>query len=306
MSWLAGDAAETTMPPGARLVALLARPGILKVPGAHHALAGLLAKGAGFEALYLSGASLSASLGLADLGVMTLEELCFFVRSIARATALPLIVDADTGFGGVLNVVRTVRELEQAGAAAIQIEDQILPKKCGHLSDKRLVSIEEMAAKVSAARHARRDLKIVARTDAAAVEGIEAALVRAKAYVAAGADIIFPEALAEADVFRRFAQEVPAPLLANMTEFGRTPYFTAAEFESFGLKIVIWPVSSLRIAAKAMSELYAGLAEAGSAQPFLDRMQSRAELYDTIDYFAVEELDRSIAKSALPTEPPTG
>ncbi len=306
MSWLAGDAAETTMPPGARLAALLDRPGILKAPGAHHALAGLLAKRAGFEALYLSGASLSASLGLADLGVMTLEELCFFVRSIARATALPLIVDADTGFGGTLNVVRAVRELEQAGAAAIQIEDQVLPKKCGHLSDKRLVSIEEMTAKVSAARHARRDLKIVARTDAAAVEGIEAALVRAKAYVAAGADIVFPEALAEADGFRRFAREVPAPLLANMTEFGRTPYFTAAEFESFGFKIVVWPVSSLRIAAKAMSELYAGLAEAGSAQSFLDRMQSRAELYDTIDYFAVEELDRSIAKSALPVEPPTG
>ena len=300
MAWLTQHTDPT--PPGERLAALWRQDGILAIPGAHHALAGRLARQAGFKALYLSGAALSASMGLADLGLFGLEELCFFVRTIFRATDLPLVVDADTGFGGVLNVVRTVRELEEAGAAAVQIEDQMLPKKCGHLSDKRLVAPEEMAAKIHAAVRARRHLRIIARTDAAASEGVDAALMRARLYLAAGADVIFPEALTEEAAFRRFAHEVRAPLLANMTEFGRTPYFSARQFEEFGYKMVIFPASSLRVAAKAIEELYALLAREGSAVAMLDRMQTRAELYRTLEYAEYEALDGSIARSLLPPD----
>jgi methylisocitrate lyase len=285
---------------GDRLAALWRAPGIVQIPGAHNALAALLAKRAGFKALYLSGGALSASLGLADLGILSLDELCFFTRAIVRAAGLPLVVDADTGFGGVLNVMRTVRELEDAGAAALQLEDQVLPKKCGHLNDKRLVAPEEMAAKISAARRARRHLRIIARTDAAGVEGFDAALKRAQLYLEAGADAVFPEALTSAEMFRGFAQEIPAPLLANMTEFGRTPYFSAQQFEQFGYKMVIWPVSSLRVAAKAMTELYATIARDGSAVAMLERMQTRAELYQTIGYEEYESLDESIARSLVP------
>jgi methylisocitrate lyase len=276
--------------------------GILKIPGAHNALAGLLAKRAGFRALYLSGAALSASLGLADLGILNLEEVCLFTRTISRATGLPLIVDGDTGFGGILNVMRTVREVEDAGAAAIQIEDQSLPKKCGHLNDKRLVAPDEMAAKIAAAVRARRHLRIIARTDAAGVEGLEAAIDRARLYRKAGADAIFPEALTTAEMFRTFAREIDAPLLANMTEFGRTPYFTADQFEDFGFNMVIWPVSSLRIAAKAIGSLYESLMRDGTAEPLLDRMQTRAQLYETIGYNDYEALDQSIAHSVVPPD----
>jgi methylisocitrate lyase len=301
MTWLTNDGSQA-LPPGERLAELWRREEILVVPGAHNALAGMQARRAGFEALYLSGAALSASLGLADLGIVSLEELCLFTRTICRASGLPLIADGDTGFGGVLNVMRTVRELEDAGAAAIQIEDQILPKKCGHLNDKRLVAPEEMAAKVAAAMRARRHLKIIARTDAAGVEGIEAAIARARLYRAAGADMIFPEALTTAEMFRRFARELDAPLLANMTEFGRTPYFTAKQFQDFGYRIVIFPVSSLRVSAKAVEDLYACIKREGSAAPMLDRMQTRAELYDTIGYNDYEALDSAIAQSAVPPD----
>jgi methylisocitrate lyase len=301
MTWLSNDATESA-PPGERLTQLWRGPGILKIPGAHNALAGLLAKRAGFHALYLSGAALSASLGLADLGILNLDEVCLFARTISRATGLPLIVDGDTGFGGILNVMRTVREVEDAGAAAIQIEDQLLPKKCGHLNDKRLVAPGEMAAKVAAAVRARRHLRIIARTDAAGVEGLEGAISRAQMYREAGADAIFPEALTTAEMFRTFAREVGAPLLANMTEFGRTPYFTATQFEDFGFDMVIWPVSSLRIAAKAMGDLYECIMRDGSAQPLLERMQTRAQLYETIGYDDFEALDQSIAHSVAPPD----
>jgi methylisocitrate lyase len=299
MTWLS-DEARNPVPAGERLARLWQRPGILRIPGAHHALAALMAKRAGFEALYLSGGALSASMGLPDLGMLTLEELCLTARTICRASGLPLIVDADTGYGGMLNVMRAVQELEEVGAAAIQIEDQILPKKCGHLNDKRLVAPEEMAAKVSAAARARKHLRIIARTDAVAVEDIEAALGRARLYLKAGADAIFPEALTDEAMFQRFAREISAPLLANMTEFGRTPYFTAAEFERFGFKMVIWPVSALRVAAKAMDEFYRRVAADGSAAAFLERMQTRSELYETIGYYDYETLDSSIAQSVLP------
>src|SRR5580692_3058236 len=233
MSWLDHGRCASA-PPGERLEQLWRAREILQIPGAHNALAGLLAKRAGFKALYLSGAALSASLGLADLGILGLEEICLFTRMIVRATRLPLIVDGDTGFGGILNVMRTVREVEDAGAAALQIEDQVLPKKCGHLNEKRLVAPDEMAAKIAAAVRARRHLRIIARTDAAAVEGLDAALGRARLYLAAGADAIFPEALTDEATFRKFGRDINAPLLANMTEFGRTPYFSAKQFEEFG------------------------------------------------------------------------
>ena len=199
-------------------------------------------------------------------------------------------------------MMRTVRELEDAGAAAIQLEDQVLPKKCGHLNDKRLVAADEMAAKVAAARRARRHLRIIARTDAAAVEGFDAAVSRAQLYLRSGADAIFPEALTSAEMFLRFAHEVAAPLLANMTEFGRTPYFTAQQFQQMGYKMVIWPVSSLRVAAKAMADLYATLARDGSILTILDRMQTRADLYQTIAYDDYERLDESIARSIVPPD----
>jgi len=301
MNWLSNDATEAA-PPGERLAHLWRGPGILKIPGAHNALAGLLAKRAGFQALYLSGAALSATLGLADLGILNLDEVCLFARTISRATGLPLIVDCDTGFGGILNVMRAVREVEDAGAAAIQIEDQVLSKKCGHLNDKRLVVPDEMAAKIAAAVRARRHLRIIARTDAVGVEGLDAAIERARLYREAGADAIFPEALTTAEMFRRFAREIDAPLLANMTEFGKTKYFTSAEFEEFGFDMVIWPVSSLRIAAKAIGDLYECLMREGTAEPLLDRMQTRAQLYETIGYEDYEALDQSIAHSVVPLD----
>jgi methylisocitrate lyase len=301
MTWLSHDDSNPA-PAGDRLAELWVAPGIVQIPGAHNALAALLAKQAGFKALYLSGGALSASLGLADLGIVGLDELCLFTRAIVRGAQLPLIVDADTGFGGVLNVMRSVRELEDAGAAALQLEDQVVPKKCGHLNDKRLVPPDEMAAKIAAARRARRHLRIIARTDAAAVEGFDAAVGRAQVYLKSGADAIFPEALTSAEMFLSFAREIPAPLLANMTEFGRTPYFTAKQFEEFGYKMVIWPVSSLRVAAKAMADLYATLARDGIATTILHRMQTRAELYQTIGYEDYERLDESIARSIVPPD----
>lgn len=292
---------EDREPAGRRLRERLARPGILRLPGAQNGLAALQARRAGFEGLYLSGAAMSASMGLPDLGIMTAADVAFFVRQVAGASGLPVVVDADTGFGEALNVMATVAALEAAGAAALHIEDQILPKKCGHLSDKRLASPGDMAAKVAAAVRARRDLLVIARTDAAASEGLEAAIARARLYLDAGADAIFPEALTSAEMFRAFAQALPGvPLLANMTEFGRTPPFTAAEFESFGYAMVIWPVSSLRVAAKAQEELYAAIARDGAATALLPRMQTRAELYETIGYFDYEALDGQIARSAVP------
>jgi methylisocitrate lyase len=291
-------------PAGERFRMAVGRPGILQLPGAYNGLSALQAKAAGFDALYLSGAAMSAQMGLPDLGILTIEDVCFFIRQIARATDLPILADGDTGYGEVLNVMHMVRAFEDAGAGAVQIEDQLLPKKCGHLNDKRLASPHEMAAKVAAARKARRHLYIVARTDAVASEGLDAAIARAKLYVEAGADAIFPEALTEPEDFKRFAAEVKVPLLANMTEFGKTPFMTASEFEALGYKMVIWPVSALRIAAKAHEELYATLKRDGWAKPLVDRMQTRAELYATIGYHDFEALDESIAASLIPNGNP--
>jgi methylisocitrate lyase len=299
MTWLTKNDRDPR-PAGDRLAELWARPGIVRLPGAHDPLAALLAQRAGFEALYLSGAAVTASLALPDLGILTLDELTFFTRSICRAVDLPLLVDGDTGYGEALNVMRLVRELEDAGAAAVQLEDQELPKKCGHLSDKRLVGAEDMARKVAAAARAARSLKIVARTDAVASEGLDAAIARARLYVEAGAHAIFPEALTSAADLGAFAAAVPVPLLANMTEFGKTPLLPADELARLGYKMVIWPATALRVAARAMEECYAALAATGTQTALLERMQSRRELYDVIGYHEYEALDTSIAKSVLP------
>jgi methylisocitrate lyase len=286
---------------GMRLRRLLERPGILPMPGTHNGIAALQARRAGFEALYLSGAAMSASMGLPDLGIITVDEVSFFIRQVARASGLPVLVDGDTGYGEALNVMHMVRRFEDAGAAAVHIEDQILPKKCGHLNDKKLATVNDMAAKVAAAAKARRHLLIVARTDAAASEGLDGAVARAKRYIEAGADAIFPEALTTAAMFRAFAGALPdVKLLANMTEFGRTPFFTAAEFEAMGYKMVIWPVSAFRVANKAQARLYATLKRDGGAQSLLDEMQTRAELYDAIGYRQYEALDASIVQTIVP------
>ena len=290
-----------TAPAGERLRALLERPAILPLPGAHNGLAALQARAAGFDALYLSGAAMSASMGLPDLGVITVEDACFFIRQVSRASGLPLLVDGDTGYGEALNVMHMVRAFEEAGAGAVHIEDQLLPKKCGHLNDKKLADPHDMAAKVAAAVKARRHLLIVARTDAAASEGIDGAVARAKRYIEAGADAIFPEALINAEMFRAFARALPGvKLLANMTEFGRTPFFTASEFEAMGYRMVIWPVSAFRVANKAQAKLYATLKRDGGAQAMLDQMQTRAELYQLIGYHDYEALDASIVETVVP------
>ncbi len=291
-------------PAGARFRALLARPEILQLPGAHNGIAAMQARQAGFEAAYLSGAAMTAQMGLPDLGIITVDEVAFFIRQLSRASALPILVDGDTGYGEALNVMHMVRCFEDAGAAAVHIEDQLLPKKCGHLNDKKLADPHDMAAKIAAAARARRHLFVIARTDAAASEGIDGAVARAELYLQAGADAIFPEALTTAEMFRAFVARVRAPLLANMTEFGRTPFFTAAEFQDMGYRMVIWPVSSLRVANQAQAELYAALRRDGGTHNMVDRMQTRAQLYDTIGYHAFEALDHSIARTIIPEAMP--
>ncbi|QKS00280.1 methylisocitrate lyase [Sphingomonas sp. CL5.1] len=299
VSLVAAD--RSTIPAGQRFRALLEQPDILRMPGVYNGLSAIQARRAGFEALYLSGAAVSAAMGLPDLGTTTIDDLCFHIRQCFHAADLPMLVDGDTGFGGALNAMHMVRRFEEAGAGAVQIEDQILPKKCGHLSDKKLADAHEMAAKIAAAARARRNMVIVARTDAVAQEGLEAAIDRANLYRAAGADAIFPEALHDAEMFSTFATRVQAPLLANMTEFGKTPFFTADEFAEMGFRMVIWPVSALRVAARAQESLYATLAQDGSAAAQLNAMQTRAELYETLGYGEYEELDASIERSTLPS-----
>jgi methylisocitrate lyase len=286
---------------GLRFRALVQNGGILQIPGTHNGMAGLQAKAAGFEALYLSGAAMTASMGLPDLGIITVDEVVFFIRQIARASGLPVLVDGDTGYGEVLNVMHMVRCFEDAGAGAVHIEDQLLPKKCGHLNDKKLADARDMAAKVAAAAQARRHLYLIARTDAAASEGLDGAVARAKLYVEAGADAIFPEALTSGEMFREFARRMgDVPLLANMTEFGRTPFFTSAEFREMGYRMVIWPVSSLRVANKAQANLFSALKRDGGTHNLVGEMQTRAELYELIGLKDYEALDASIVETIVP------
>ncbi len=278
---------------------LMRNPAILKIPGVHNGMAALIAKKVGFQALYLSGAAYTASRGLPDLGIIFSNEIVVRAKDIIRSTNLPLLVDIDTGFGGILNVARTAKEMVEAGVAAVQIEDQELPKKCGHLNGKKLVSPEEMVQKIKTIKEVTPSLIVIARTDAKAVEGEEQAIERAREYVRAGADAIFPEALTSKEEFERMSKELTVPLLANMTEFGKTPYLTAKVFEELGYSMVIYPVTSLRIAAKAVEEVFSVIKNEGTQMSVLDNMQTRQELYDTIGYYQYEDLDENIAKTIL-------
>jgi methylisocitrate lyase len=289
------NARKGTPSPGRRLrEAWTAAP--IAVPGVFNALVGRMAERLGFHAVYLSGAALSASLALPDVGLVTLTEFVEAARTIAAATSLPLLCDADTGFGEALNVERTVRLFENAGAAGIHLEDQQLPKRCGHLSGKQLVEAEVMAAKVRAAVSARRDADfvVVARTDARGVAGFDETVRRARLYVAAGADAIFPEALESRDEFAAFVRALaPVPLLANMTEFGRSPSLDFAELAALGYRMVLYPVTTLRVALQAAQSALADILAKGHQREQLGHMMTRAELYELLDYAGYEERDRS-------------
>jgi len=268
----------------------------LIIPGVFNPFTALLAEKVGFKAVYLSGGALTSSLGLPDIGIISLEELASEVRKIREVTQIPMIVDADTGFGEAINVYRTVRVLEKAGANAIQIEDQKMPKKCGHLDGKEVVERSVMVSKIKAALEARKDALIIARVDSNDVFGLEDAIERAKEYVEAGADIIFPEALHSKEEFAKFAKEVKAPLLANMTEFGKTPLITAKEFEELGYKYVIFPVTIFRVAAKAMKDALEVLLNEGTQKSLIDKMMTRKEQYEVINYDFYDKLDKKLAK----------
>ena len=268
--------------------------GPVAVPGAFNPLVAKLAERAGFKAVYLSGGALSAASGVPDIGLLTLTEFVQAAQLTAQATTLPLICDADTGFGESLNVERTVRLFEQAGAAALHLEDQQMPKRCGHLTGKSLVAPEDMAAKVRAAVAARRDpdFVVIARTDARGVTGFDDAVRRAKLYLDAGADAIFPEALESADEFARFAKEVPAVLLANMTEFGRGPNLDVATLGGLGYRLILFPLTAFRVAMRAAEQALAELARLGHQRESIPRMMTRAELYDLLGYTDYEQRDR--------------
>ena len=293
MTWLVEQRGEH---PAGALRRLLDEGGTVVAPGAVDGLQALLARQAGARCCYLSGAGLSATLGLPDVGLLGLADVVGATRTVVRAAGLPVIVDADTGFGEALNVVRAVAELEEAGAAAIQVEDQASPKRCGHLEGKALVPADQMAEKVAAAASGRHRLVVVARTDAAAVEGVDAAIDRARRYAQAGADVIFPEALTSEADLARVAGALDVPLVANLTEFGRTPLLGAGRLGELGYRVVIFPVSALRVAARAMGELYASLMARGTQEGFVESMQPRAELYDLLRYGDYSALDGSLAR----------
>ena len=267
------------------------------LPGAFNGLTAKQVETYGFEGAYISGAALSASAGLPDIGLLSMNEFTFFMKYIVDAVDLPIVADADTGFGEVVNVSRTIQEYEKTGLSGLHIEDQVMPKRCGHLSGKSLVSQEEMCQKLQIAKMHRTDpnFLIIARTDARSVEGFDQAVKRAHAYLEAGADAIFPEALRTKKEFKTFAEAVDAPLLANMTEFGVSPLLSVNELQELGYKIIIFPVSSLRSAMKNTENLFIELKEKGTQKDFIERMQTRQELYDLIEYDKYAELDKKVA-----------
>ena len=271
------------------------KQGTVQIPGVYNPLVARLAEQAGFQAIYLSGAALSASMGLPDVGLVTLTEFVDFARSIITACKLPLISDADTGFGEALNVERTVQQFEAAGVAGIHLEDQVMPKRCGHLSGKKLVSQDEMAAKVRAAVGGRRDpsFVIIARTDARGVTDMKDAIDRANAYRAAGADVIFVEALKSEQEFADFAKAVPGPLLANMTEFGQTPLMDVAKLAALGYQLVLYPVTLLRLAMQSSRAALQAIKQQGHQRDLIPQMLTRQELYDLLGYTGYEDRDRA-------------
>ncbi|MEY2479371.1 MAG: methylisocitrate lyase [Verrucomicrobiota bacterium] len=273
------------MSKSARLRELIAE-GAVMMPGVPNASMARQVELAGFDAVYISGAGMSNSTaGVPDIGLLTLDEVARLAGYIAKAVKIPAIVDADTGFGEE-NVARTIRELEKAGLAGCHIEDQEFPKRCGHLAGKTIVDLAQMLRRIEAAVAARRDkdFLIIARTDARAVEGFKAAVDRAQKYLAAGADAIFPEALQSADEFRNFAKEIKSPLLANMTEFGKSPLLSFKELVDLGYRMVIFPQSAFRVSMKATQGFFAALKKAGTAEGWIDKMQTRDELYDLLEY----------------------
>ena len=280
----------------ARLRARLAEGRILALPGAFNPLSAMLIERRGFEGVYLSGAVLAADLGLPDIGLTTITEVAARGAQVARVTQLPTIVDADTGFGEPMNVARTIQLLEDAGVAGVHLEDQVNPKRCGHLDGKQVVEVDVAARRINAAATARRDadLLVIARTDARAVEGLEAAIERARAYVDAGADAIFPEALLDEAEFAAMRAALPVPILANMTEFGKGPSLSVAQLGELGIDMVIFPVSLLRLAMGAADRALDALAREGTLASTLPAMQTRAQLYELLDYESFTAFDQSI------------
>src|SRR6476620_4982231 len=270
----------------ARLRELIAK-GAIMLPGVPNAAMARQVERVGFDAVYVSGAGMAnATAGVPDIGLLSMTEVVMLAGHVANAVTIPAIVDADTGFGGAENVGRTIRELEAAGLAGCHIEDQEFPKRCGHLAGKSIVDVEEMVGRIKAAVASRLDpnFMIIARTDARAVEGFDRAVKRAGEYLAAGADAIFPEALQSADEFRDFAREIDLPLLANMTEFGKSPLLSFTDLAGFGYRMVIFPQSAFRVSMKASEEFRGALKKSGTQKEWLDEMQTREELYKLLDY----------------------
>jgi len=290
----------TAIPAGARFRAAVKEEKPLQVIGAVNAYAARLAERTGFKALYVSGGGVAASsLGMPDLGISTMDDVLTDVRRITDITSLPVLVDIDTGWGGAFNIARTIRSMIKFGAAAVHIEDQVQAKRCGHRPGKAIVPKEEMVDRIKAAVDARTDPEfvIMARTDAIAVEGIDAAIDRAAACVAAGADMVFPEAVKDLATYRKFAQAVKVPVLANITEFGATPLFTVEELRGADVSLVLYPLSAFRAMSKAALAVYGAIRRDGSQKGVVDLMQTRADLYDHLGYHAYEQkLDAIFSK----------
>ncbi|HSI71982.1 MAG TPA: methylisocitrate lyase [Fimbriimonas sp.] len=283
--------------PGARLRELMSQ-GTVLMPGVFNAISAVSAQKAGAQALYLSGAGITnAALGTPDIALATLTEFAQQAAYVTQVAPLPVISDADTGFGETLNVMRTVIEMERSGLAGIHLEDQVSPKRCGHLDGKSVIGSDDMARKIRAAVDSKRDssFMIVARTDARSVEGLEAAMERAKAYQNAGADAIFPEGLSSEQEFEMFRSAVSVPLMANMTEFGKTPITPVRRFEELGYEMVIFPMTAFRVMLKALDDCYSELLATGTQVGMLDRMRTRKELYELIDYIDYEKTDEAWA-----------
>lgn len=280
-----------------RLRTSLQNNSLLRFPGAHSPLVAMQLADLGFDGIYISGGALAAELGLPDIGLTTLSEVTQRGYQIARVTDLPTIIDIDTGFGELMNAYRTVRELEQLGLAGCHLEDQILPKRCGHLDNKQLVDAAVMCQKLRAAVNARQDpnFLLIARTDARGVEGLNAAIARAKAYVEAGADVIFPEALQNEAEFAAFRQAIQVPLLANMTEFGKSPLLSTTQLAALSYNLVIYPVTSLRLAMKAIRQNFRTIYNEGTQEHVVDQMQTRQEFYELLHYDTYQDLVEDLA-----------
>lgn len=280
-----------------RLKSLL-NEGFVVAPGVFNGISARLAESAGFNAMYLSGSGIAGAMGLPDLSVTTSTEVAEEIRRICSASTLPLIVDADTGFGEPINVIRTVRLFEQAGAAGMHLEDQVLPKRCGHLNGKKIVETDEMVRKIRAAVQSRKndDFQIIARTDARSVLGIGEAIERSREYLESGADVIFTEALESVEEFKKFASEVDAPLLANMTEFGKSPLLSVEELKSIGYRAVIFPLTAFRASLLTIKNVYGELMSSGTQRGYMENLMTRAEFYDLIGYNEYEQEDTHLSR----------